>query len=127
MENILTTHRNEIMAILANYLIGTSIDATIKELIAIGIAVDDIPIIKKIFIEDVSPTCNRLILHDPYLYDSYSYTFTPKKIVDEIKITTSCLFTKILFYAWFLWCRKIYYTSWDILQNEFEHIYSIKL
>jgi hypothetical protein len=127
MGNILVSHRNEIMAIIANYLIGVSVKITVEKLLSLGVTIENIPTIKKIFIKDVSPTCCRLNLYDPYLYDSYWYVFTPESIVKEIKITNSCLFTKLLFHVWFLWCNKIYYTSWNILQNEFEHIYSIKL
>jgi len=123
MGNILTTHRNVIMAILANYCIGEEIDLTADKLVALGIAIRDLHELRDIFSRDVCRTCTRLMLFDIGTYDIYWYEFTHEDIANEVSITNQ-LAMKIFMYPWFLFCKNTDEYQWITLQDKLKYVLS---
>jgi len=123
MGNILTTHRNEIMAILANYCIGEEIDLIADKLVSIGVSMRDIPELEYIFYKDVGRTCIRLALFAPGTCDIYWYEFTPEDIANEVSVTNQ-LTMKIFMYPCFLFCRNTYKSIWIDLKDKLQYALS---
>jgi hypothetical protein len=118
MGHILIEQRDEIMAILANYIIGSELDWTIRDLVELGISIQDLSLLKRIF-KDVNLTCTRLEITSPYTYDFFCYEFTPEEIAAEVTITNKLIW-KILFSPYYLFYKGIFKNDWLSLQSKLE-------
>lgn len=103
----------------ANGLLQEELDYAVNNLLELPITQADLPLLEKIFMEEISLVCRHIFLSNPYSYDGWCDDFEEEFICEKILyFQQHCIFRYLVRISFFCFRAKgEYYDSWKRLKG----------